>query len=234
MPTPKVIPIKPVTAWSFSRWNEYETCPAKFKYKNVLKMKEPSNPAMERGTAIHKLAEDYVKGVLKRLPVELKLFKDEFATLKKEKVKYVEENWTFKKDWTPTTWNDWLNAWLRAKLDVMVVHDTIGTPIDHKTGRYQERKNAEYELQLELYGLVVLKRMPELTEVRPQLWYLDEGKIYPEDEPIVYTREDEVRLDKLWRGRIKKMMSDSTYKPKPGSACTYCHFSKSRGGQCAY
>ena len=75
----KVIPIKPLTSWSFSRYQDYKSCPAKAKYKHIDKLKEPPSPAMERGAAIHNLCEQYVRGTLAKLPPELKLFKDEFT-----------------------------------------------------------------------------------------------------------------------------------------------------------
>lgn len=237
MVTKKVIPIKKIESWSFSRYNVYRECPAKAKFKFIDKLSEPGSTAMDRGSAIHKLAEEYTKGMLKALPVELKLFKEEFRDLKKEKAKFVEESWTFRKDWTQTTWNDWSGAWLRVKLDaayINVEHNAL-VVIDHKTGKFRESKNAEYEEQLQLYGLAGLKQHPTVDIVSPRLWYLDEGLIHPTgDAEITYTRSDESYLDKLWASKTKKMLSDTSFKPTPGNACTYCHFKKANGGPCKY
>ena len=82
MAAKKVIPIKTITAWSFSRYSTYKQCPAKLKYSAIDKLKEPPNAAMARGAAIHTLAEDYVKGKGKALPPELKLFADLFKMLR--------------------------------------------------------------------------------------------------------------------------------------------------------
>ena len=68
MVTRKVIPIKQITSWSFSRYSDYKLCPLKARLKHVDKHKEPQNDAMARGQAIHKLAEDYTKGSIARLP----------------------------------------------------------------------------------------------------------------------------------------------------------------------
>jgi CRISPR/Cas system-associated exonuclease Cas4 (RecB family) len=238
MVTKKVIPIKQITSWSFSRYSLYKKCPAAANFKFNLGLKEPGSAAMQRGTDIHKLAEDYTKGLLKKLPVELSLFKDEFAELKKQKAKNVEDSWTFKADWSLTTWNDWNGAWLRVKLDVGYLNTdhNVYVPIDHKTGKFREEKNAEYAEQLELYGLAALKMFPNIDATSPRLWYLDEGVIYPDPavEEIVYERKDEAYLEKLWQNKIKKMMSDKTFKPTPGSACTYCHYRKSNNGPCKF
>lgn len=234
----KVIPIKKIEAWSFSRWSDYEKCPALAKYKHIDKLKEPPNEAMERGTAIHKMAEDYLKGKSSRLATELKLFSAEFKHLRSQKVRGTEEQWTFRKDWTETTWNDWNGAWLRVKMDVFYINEEHNAlvPIDFKTGKYREDKNAEYMLQLELYGLSSLKRFPTVDVVSPRLWYLDEGVTYPnpEQEEIEYTRADEARLEKLWAARTKRMFADTTFKPTPGNACRFCHFRKSNNGPCRY
>ena len=238
MVTKKVIPIKQITSWSFSRYNVYKSCPAKAKYKFIDKLQEPGSPQMDRGTEIHKLAEDYAKGLLKKLPAELSLFKEEFAALKKQKVKFIEESWTFKADWSLTTWNDWNGAWLRVKLDAAYINPdhNVLVVVDHKTGKFRESKNDEYEEQLQLYGLAGLKKHPTVDAVAPRLWYLDEGVIHPDLETaeIIYTRNDEKYLDKLWAGKTKKMLTDTTFKPTPGSACTYCHFRKANNGPCKF
>lgn len=238
MVTRKVIPIKTIDSWSFSRYNVHKECPLKAKFKFIDKLKEPGSPAMDRGNAIHTLAEDYAKGALKKLPPELKLFKEEFADLKKQKVKFIEEQWTFRQDWSHTAWNDWNGAWLRIKMDaayINVEHNAL-VVIDHKTGKYNDRKFAEYEEQLELYGLAGLKQHPTVDVVSPRLWYLDHGIIHPNPEQleIEYKRKDEKYLEKLWLSKVKPMLTDTTFKPKPGSACTYCHFKKNNGGPCKY
>jgi CRISPR/Cas system-associated exonuclease Cas4 (RecB family) len=229
---------KKVTAWSFSRYSDYKACPAKFKYKHLDKLQEPPNAAMARGTAIHKLAEDYVKGELRTLPAELKLFAPEFKKLRAEKVKFVEDSWAFRSDWTETTWNDWTGCWLRVKLDAAytnVKHNAL-VVIDHKTGKYREEKNSEYLEQLELYGVAGLVQHPNIDVVSPRLWYIDHGKIHPDpdEEEIEYFRKDEKLLRKKWEAKVKPMFTDSSFKPTPGAACTYCHYRKSNGGPCKF
>lgn len=227
-----------VKSWSFSRYGDYKKCPAAFKYKHLDKIKEPPNAAMQRGTDIHKLAEDFVKGTTKKLPAELGLFKDEFAALKKQKVKFVEESWSFTQSWGLTTWNDWNGCWLRVKLDVAYVHPehNVLVPIDYKTGKFRDDKNAEYELQLELYGLAGLVQQPDIEVASPRLWYLDEGKVYPDptEREIEYTQADVPRLKKVWMARVAPMFRDKTFKPTPGDHCRWCHYSKSKSGPCKF
>jgi len=239
MPTPAV---KPLTSWSFSRYGDYKTCPQLFKFKHLMGLKEPGNQAMQRGSDIHTLAENYANGKLKILPKELGLFKEEFKSLRAQKIKVIEESWTWTSGWAQeTTWNDWAGAWLRVKLDaayVNVEHNAL-VIIDHKTGKLNDYRKPEYHEQLELYGLAGLLKYPDVKVVSPRLWYLDAGVIYPNpekpDEPeLEYTRADEARLKKIWLKRIEPMFKDKTCKPKQNYNCKWCHFRKDNGGPCQY
>lgn len=54
--------IKKITSWSFSRWNIYDQCALKAKYKFIDKLPEPRAQPLERGNIIHKQAELYILG----------------------------------------------------------------------------------------------------------------------------------------------------------------------------
>ena len=48
---------------SYSSWNTYNSCPFKWKCKNVLMLPDsPAGPAAERGTAIHDMIDKYIMG----------------------------------------------------------------------------------------------------------------------------------------------------------------------------
>lgn len=247
MATKKVIPIKQLTSWSFSRYSTYQQCPLKAKLNFIDKIQEPPNQAMARGAQIHNLAEDYIKGKVAKLAPELASFKDEFKRLrtmfkKVSQSMVVEDQWAFTKDWDETAWNDWTGCWVRIKLDCAHhEEDTILVVTDWKTGKYREEKNEEYVEQLELYALSALLLHEHIEEVRPRLAYTDLGRIYPngEDEPeLIYTRADIPRLKKLWEKRVKPMLNDKTFAPRPNSLCKWCFYRAGNkaagGGQCKY
>lgn len=250
MPTPRVIPIKPLTSWSFSRYSDYKQCPLKFKLKHLQKIQEPPNDAMARGSDIHTKAEKYLKGQLRALPAELKSFKDEFKVIKalaKKKTlgAIVEDNWSFTKDWDQTTWNDWAGCWLRVKLDAAHFEELKdGTLImvvtDWKTGKFRPDKNEEYVEQLELYALAAMLLYEHIDEVRPRLAYVDMGVVYPEPEvPFVFTRTDIPKLKKTWEKRVAPMFKDKKFAPRPNNLCRWCHYRASNkgvpgGGLCKY
>lgn len=238
-------PVQKITSWSFSRYSDYVQCPLKAKLKHIDKIREPQNDAMARGAEIHKIAENYIKGITARLPKELKLFKDEFKELKAMCKKdpdsiMVEDSWAFKSDWTKTVWNDWVGCWLRVKLDCAHQEDSKVLIItDWKTGKFSDYNLEDYVEQLELYALGALLLFPQLEEVRPRLAYLDHGIIYPDPgQPLVFKRKDVVGLRKLWERRTKAMLNDKIFAPKPNNKCKWCFFRKANaaagGGQCKF
>lgn len=237
MATKKVIPIKPITAWSFSRYSTYKQCPLKLKISAIDRISEPPNEAMARGAGIHNLAEDFIKGKALKLAPELKLFEKEFKRLrtmfkKISQSMVVEDNWAFTKTWDETSWNNWTECWVRIKLDCAHHEsDTVLVVTDWKTGKFRTEMNEDYVEQLELYALSALLLHEHIEEVRPRLAYTDLGRIYPNgvDEPVlVFTRADIPRLKKLWEKRVKPMMSDTTFAPRPNSLCKWCWYGQSK------
>jgi CRISPR/Cas system-associated exonuclease Cas4 (RecB family) len=216
-----------IKAWSFSRWKDYEQCPFRAKCKHVDRMKEPPSPAMERGSNIHKMAEDYTTGALKRLPKELKLFNDRFKALKKAKAT-VEQSWAFTRKWGITQWNDWQNCWLRVKVDAFYKEGDTLFVIDHKTGKRKE----DHLEQLSLYALSGMVIVPEVKKVVTSLWYLDSGETGGEGQE--FSDKEVPALKKDWEKKTRAMLSDTRFAPKPGYYCQWCPFSKGKGGPCKF
>ena len=218
-----------IPQWSYSRLTTYEGCPKKAYYSCVKKIREPGNKYMERGKEVHKNCEDYIRGHIEELPTaQLKDFQEGFDLLRKmylEGSVICEGDWAFDKDWQSTGWFD-SETWGRAKVDAFVYID--GQPnarvIDFKTGRYDGNQETHRE-QCELYGAVVLERMPEVETITTELWYLDHGKIdryeYSEDN-ITYKRE------KL-NDRAVAMTDATEFPAKPSTfGCKWCYFGKEK------
>lgn len=230
MPQPKYF-----TSWSFSRWVDYTLCPLKAKLAHITKIREPKNDAMVRGAAIHDQARDYIRGTLKKLPIELKPVKAELDFIKKlfkKKVlgAIVEEDWAFTKDWNQTQWNDWTGCVLRVKLDAAHYEDDGDTLVvtDWKTGKFRETDVELYLAQLELYALATFMLLPHVMEVKPRLVYTDLGISYPpKSKPLSWTRNQVDVLKKTWAKRVKSMMSDRTFAPRPNDKCRWCFYGQS-------
>lgn len=222
-------PVPRITAWSFSRLQDYRSCPRKAKFKHVDKLKEPGNDAMQRGSAIDQMESDYIQGKIKICPPDLLSFKAEFDELRKRKA-VCQEQWCFTAQWTETGWFD-QDAWCRIKTDIYT--HTLKTNtllvVDCKTGKPREY----HKEQVKLYALGGLVKFPTVEAVDARLWYTDQGLEIPE-EPEIYTRDNLKELIAYWAEETRAMLADTRFAPKPSNNCRWCHFSKSKGGECEY
>lgn len=225
-------PVKKFTAWSYSRLGDYTACPLRAKLKHLDRIPEPSAPALERGAVIHEAAAKYVSGTTKTLPKDLKLFKKEFAALRKAskgaagRVYLVEEQWAFNDKWNPCGWfGD--GSWCRMVLDLGYKDGGTLRIIDYKTGRVRAE---EQRPQLALYALGGLAKFPDVEKVVAEFWYLDHGEIIQEE----YVAAELKELKKAWGVKVKPMLKDKTFAPRPSDKCRWCHYSKAKMGHCKF
>lgn len=230
--------LKKITAWSFSRYSAYQQCPFKAKLTILEKRQEPKNEAMLRGAALHDAIATYLKKGGK-LPASIKALKsvldplrDQFKAGMKLKVKGMqpetEEQWAFTVKWTQTEWKNWADAWVRIALDVMWWTDEETVRVrDWKSGKMNDKSVAEYLEQIELYALAVLLRYPHCKRVIPDLFFIDAMDSYPHELDLVFTQKDVKRLKKTWEMRVKRMLADTKFAPKPGWQCPGCFFNHS-------
>jgi putative RecB family exonuclease len=231
-----------IKAWSPSRLNDYDTCPAKAKYKYIDRLPEPPAPALDRGTRIHAEAEAYIigKGVV---PADLVRVEDELLELRKGYRKgrvRVEQSIALDETWTPVDWFS-RNAWLRCKLDVVELGASgknkkrlilEATVTDWKTGKNNPRDAEKHGDQLNLYALAVISAGIAET-VRARLVFTDTGEVVTKMEGCLTTK-DVLTARENWVERVKPMMSDTTFDPTPNFTCRWCAFSKAAGGPCKF
>ena len=222
------------TSWSFSRYSDWARCPLFAKLKHLDKMPTSASPAMARGGEIAKLGENFLKGALRTLPAELKPLGEDFKFLKKQKTKFVEEQWGFDREWLPVAWNDWDRCWLRVKVDVGYVDGHVVHIRDAKTGKMREEKNEEDLLQLDLYVAAGATQFPDAKQFTSQLLYTDMGVRFPEKAPVTVSRAAALKRQAEWNKRVKPMFNDRKFVARPGFYCRWCDFSKSKGGPCKY
>lgn len=218
-----------ITSWSYSRLKTYLQCPFKAKCQMIDKLKEAESPQMLEGKRLHALAEDYLNNKLADVPEELKLFAEDYKALRDHSLAnpgtvYVEHGAAFRKDLGMTEWYA-QNAWLRVRFDVMVINDDASAVIiDLKTGkRRQEDKD-----QLSLFALGAMLMFPLVEEVRTELWYSSDGALVNG----VFVRSGFERLRDEWLGKAAPMLADTEFLPTPNQLCSWCAFSKLKGGPC--
>jgi hypothetical protein len=224
-----------IDAWSYSRWSDYKTCPFKFKMKYIMKAPTAGSPAMDRGNAVHKMGEDYIKsgpkGRAPKVPPEYVHFKDELAHLRGIGA-MAELPWGFKRDWSWTGRPNWFGegVWFRMKADAAASYDdNTGLVADWKTGR----KYSEHEEQGRIFGAVSLMRFPEWTEVDVRFWYTDQ-KPGDNEEQWIYTRKDGELIRAEWEKKVRPMFADKRFAPTPNDKCKWCDFAKDKGGPCKF
>ena len=221
-----------IRSWSYSKLLDYEACPHRFKLKHVERIPEEKSPAADRGTAIHQLAEDYVRGKLKHIPPELMKFDEQFEALRSEfKTKNVclEGEWGFTKDWEPT---DYKTAWLRMKADG-VLHrkqSADAIVIDYKTGKKfgNELKHGE---QVQLYAIATAIREPWIKNITVELWYLDIDDITDN----TYTRTQALSFIPGFEKRATKLVEAKHFEPRANIfTCKWCAYGPAKGNQCPH
>lgn len=220
----------PVTAWSWSRYADYKQCPAKFKYKHLMRLPDPGSAAMNRGNDIHNMAENVIHAKidvppeLENVREQLEFLRDNYAT--------PEEQWGFRNDWSWTGRQDWFghDVWFRAKTDVRLLYDDDTLLIiDWKTGK----KYFSNEEQIQLFGLAGYRRFPQVTEVDTRLYYTDA----PEDDnevQFVFKPKELELIQRDWDKRVVPMFKDRRFAPTPNDKCGWCPFSKAKGGPCKF
>lgn len=115
----------------------------------------------------------------------------------------------------------WVPAWLRLKLDAMVMIDkTHAIVIDYKSGRKygNEVKHAE---QLQLYQLVTFLRYPFLEKVTAELWYIDQNEV----TSFTYTRSQGLRFRDGFNRRGIAALSAIAFPPASTVfSCRWCPY----------
>lgn len=207
--------------WSYSRWNVFNKCAARYMYQFLLKLPTPDVPAMKRGQEIHEKGERYLDGEIKNVPSAYRMFSDEMKAIKKLGATS-EGSFAFTKTWGPTLPTDWANCWLRIKIDALVSaprDDGTGydvTIIDFKTGRpYSDTKD-----QAELYAVGAFESF-DLDTVDAEFWYLDSGEVVD----YFFDSADYRPLKNKWAARGRDMLAARQFPPTKNSYdCKYCPF----------
>lgn len=208
-------------AHSYTAIKQYNSCPKRYYHQRITKeVKDQPGAATVYGERVHKQLEDYLKAPANALPAEsvaLKPLCDMFT----EQVQgsgqiLVEQEYTLNSNLEPTSWFA-PDAWLRFKLDVLVVRDNNTAIVaDWKTGK----RRPDFD-QLEMFALAVFKFWPEVTKVSSLFIWTKENAIDKE----IYRREHE---DAMWTKlmtnihRIEKSLETDNWPAKPSGLCKFC------------
>ena len=229
--------------WSFSQWETYNQCPAKWRFKSVLKLPGlPTGPAAARGLDMHERCEKYIVGAIEKDyllngsptatfgskraakidPAYLPVL-DEFRDHPNGE-RYVEHRLGFDNEWYLSGGVS-KTAWCIGVLDAARVNGAVHIA-EWKSGTPKETHSD----QRKLYALFGLRRW-FASEVRVTTYYL-EGTADP--QRLVVKSSAEEKLRDLWNGRVQQMQTDQICAPRPGEGCRWCDYSARVGGPCKF
>lgn len=225
-------------SWSFSSLNNYRTCPKRYYHYNVRKdVKEPENENMRWGFQVH---DAMAKRIIRSTPLPSTMPYEKWidwaltntdrtvTTIKAESKAAITENWE------PCEFFDRIKpVWFRTVLDVVKVRPMpeggkAARIIDWKTGRKpgedDDKEQAKAMQQLETSATAMFIHDPDITVVRVQLAYLQDGDPPTEKD---WTQRDIQRTDlpKIW-GRIlpelnemKRSIATTDFPTNPTGLC---------------
>lgn len=207
--------MKQFKTWSYSQVSCWQQCPHRAKLSYLDKVPQgPPAPALARGSAIHKEAEDYVLQQQLEVPSSLFLFSDRLKKLQKLKPD-VELVWGFSRTWEPTD-PFGSKRWLKVILDVHFKKGNTCTIIDYKTGK---QRPDTHQKQMGLYALGAFLTH-NVKKVHTQLWYIDHGTVHED----TYDAHEADEMRKQWEQVVAFMEHDTIFAKKPGPLCKWCPY----------
>jgi hypothetical protein len=203
-------------AHSYSSIKLYENCPYRYFRQRILKdVIDEGGEASKHGERIHSFLENRLKANAD-LPQEIAHYEPLCTSIANTKGElFVEQEMVLNANLEPTGWWD-ADAWLRSKLDILIVdkHDAI--VMDWKTGK----RKVDF-FQMQMFAAQVFKHYPDVQRVKTTLLWLKDMKMDTEQ----YTRLNinEIWCDIMQRiGRIEKSVEHDNWPAKPSGLCRYC------------
>ena len=222
------------TKWSWSMLQVYRNCHYEARLKYLEHSPEPprdSDDRRDRGSARHKMAEDFVLADDAPFPEELVKFEGPLTdarNVRRDKLGdvHIERKMFFDQNWQPCQEE---GRWLIVIPDLSItVPKQFDLTVDYKTGKRYGNELKHYG-QCELYSIAAWIEHPEFPEQEAELWYLDQKEIWPITYTVAQLSKAQVRLDK----EVHLMMADKVHRPNPSKAtCKYCPFSPRGTGAC--
>ena len=203
---------------SFSSIKMFENCPLQYYHVRIAKtVVNKGGEATIWGERVHKQLEERLKKNVE-LPPETSSGEPICASIEKLKGTgelFVEQEVTLNKSLMPTGWWD-PDAWLRSKLDVLIIKGAWAAVFDWKSGK----RRPDFS-QLELFALQVFTHHPQVNTVHSKFLWLKDGKsdheVYKRDQMPILWEKLMTRIK-----RIEKAAEANVWPAKPSGLCPYC------------
>jgi len=203
---------------SFSSIKMYENCAKRYYHQRIAKeVTDPGGEASIYGERVHKALEERLRDGVD-LPEEVahhEKIVHSIETRADGKTLLVEQELTLNEELVPTGWWD-ADAWMRSKLDVLIIHGDKAAVFDYKTGK----RRPDFS-QLELFALQVFAHYPDVTSVTSAFIWLKDNAVDSE----VYTRDDEPVLWSRVLAKVKRIeqsLERDRWVANPSGLCRFC------------
>lgn len=205
-------------AHSYSSIKLYENCPYRYLRQRITKdVVDEGGEASKYGERIHEYLEHRLKSN-KLLPQEIAHYEGLCKSVEKIATGgelHVEKELVLSDNLTPTGWWD-ADAWLRSKLDVLVINGHDAVVMDWKTGK----RNPDF-FQMQIFAAQVFKHFPDVVRVKTSLVWLKTMEMDTEQ----YNRVD---INAVWAEimkriqRIHKSLEHDNWPARPSGLCRFC------------
>lgn len=217
-------------AHSYSSVSKFETCPRQFEYRYILGHREPQTEATMWGTRVHEALEAKAKGADGPLPEGMEKMEWAVAPVLKAKetgmLVLTEHKIAVDRYMKPVTF-DSKQAWLRAILDVAILHGGYAMLNDYKTGKRRPT------WQLQLGALLTFYTYPAIQQIETRYLYLKETAPAARTDKSAYVRATTPTMaGEIFPRviRVEKALESGKFDPKPSGLCrgwcpcTTCEF----------
>ena len=202
---------------SYSSIKLFENCPLRYYRQRIRKdVTDQGGEASKYGERIHALLEARLKG--SEIDQEVVAYDPLCASVEKlarEGELHIEKELVLDENLHPTGWWE-PDAWLRSKLDVLVLRGPDAVVMDWKTGK----RNPDF-FQMQIFAAQVFKHYPDVHRVRTSLVWLKTLEMDTE----MYTR---VNINSSWAEimariqRIHDAYNSGNWPARPSGLCKFC------------
>jgi hypothetical protein len=201
--------------WSYSSISLFQQCPRKYHRLRVLKdVVEPPQAHLDYGSAVHKVAEDYVCGGVD-IPEKYSFIQPALDSLKGlSGEKHCEYEMGLTKDFQPCKFKD-PDVWFRGIADLLVIDGDEAKIVDYKTGRSSQYADIK---QLELLSLLVFKHFSNVKRVKAGLIFLVARDLIKAE----FTDDQQSNAWAKWLPEIERLetaFETDVWNPKPNFTC---------------
>jgi hypothetical protein len=202
---------------SYSSIKLFENCPLRYYRQRILKdVVDEGGEASKYGERVHSFLENRLKG--SELPKEATQYEplcEMVERVAKGGELHIEKELVLNENLTPTGWWD-ADAWLRSKLDVLVIKGHTAVVMDWKTGK----RRPDF-FQMQIFAAQVFKHYPQVQQVKTILVWLKTL----EQDTETYNR---LNINEAWAdiiGHIRRIYASyehDNWPARPSGLCRYC------------